>query len=148
MSEWLLGPDVLARARFAVSHLAVAMVALRRLAVRGRAPGDGRFDPTLAEARTLVARPDLLTPEIRLDGVFAVTPDNLPLVGRFTDRIAVAAAVWVTHSAGAAMALDRVLDDRATDSDRRLDPLRFATGDPQLLHRQALAHYNDIYTRG
>ena len=109
---------------------------------------DGRFDPVLAEARALMARPDLLTPERRLDGVFAVTPDNLPLVGRFTDRIAVAAAVWVTHSVGAAQALDRVLDDRATDSDRRLDPLRFATGDPQLLHRQAIAHYNDIYTRG
>lgn len=48
MSEWLLGPDVLARARFAVSHLAVAMVALRGLAVRGRAPGDGPFGDALA----------------------------------------------------------------------------------------------------
>lgn len=48
MSEWLLGPDVLARARFAVSHLAVAMVALRRLAVRGRPPGDGPFGDALA----------------------------------------------------------------------------------------------------
>lgn len=30
MSEWILGPDVLARAHFSISHLAVAIAALRR----------------------------------------------------------------------------------------------------------------------
>ena len=34
MSEWILGPDVLARAHFCVSHLAVALAALARLAAR------------------------------------------------------------------------------------------------------------------
>lgn len=109
---------------------------------------DGRFEKVLEAATALFARPELFTPEVRLDGAFAVTPDNLPLVGRIADRVAVAAAVWVTHSVGAAQALARILDDRATDSDRRLDPLRFADTDPELLQRRALTHYNDIYTRG
>jgi len=34
VSEWILGPDVLARAHFCVSHLAVALPALARLAAR------------------------------------------------------------------------------------------------------------------
>ncbi|PRY56286.1 ArsR family transcriptional regulator [Knoellia remsis] len=47
MSDWVLGPDVLARARFAVSHLAVAMTALGRLHAR----------PSPEFAATLADRP-------------------------------------------------------------------------------------------
>lgn len=49
MSEWLLGPDVLAGARFSVSHLAVAMTAIRGMAIRGGIPRNGPFGAALAE---------------------------------------------------------------------------------------------------
>lgn len=109
---------------------------------------DGLFDPVLAASTALFARPDLLAPHTRLDGIFAVTPDNLPLVGRLTERVSVASAIWVTHSIGAAQVLDRALQGTPTDADFRLDPRRFAATDSRTLRQQALANYNDIYTRG
>lgn len=52
-------------------------------------------------------------PEHRLNGVFAMTPDNLPLLGPVADvpGLWVAEAIWVTYAAGAADALARH-DDR------------------------------------
>ncbi|MGL5929659.1 MAG: ArsR/SmtB family transcription factor, partial [Dermatophilaceae bacterium] len=80
MSEWLLGPDVLARAHFSVSHLAVALAALRTLhrtgdprlgsALRDRpvdqAVLDGSFSPVwIADCFSLAVPPaDSLAAEL------------------------------------------------------------------------------------
>lgn len=111
---------------------------------------DGRFDRVVRRGLDLLAEPGLFTPEQRVDGVYAMTPDNLPLVGRLRDRIWMVAAVWVTHSVGAAQLLAAQLDglpSPVSDPDA-LDPLRFADVDPARARAQALAHYSDIYERG
>ncbi|MDN5727465.1 MAG: hypothetical protein L0G99_16285 [Propionibacteriales bacterium] len=60
--------------------------------VRADVPWDGSFDAPLREAAALFAETDLFVPDERLDGIFAVTPDNLPLVGRLDPE----AKLW-TH---------------------------------------------------
>lgn len=90
------------------------------------------------------------------NGIFAVTPDNLPLVGRVpdVDNLWLCAAIWVTTAAGAAKLLVRKIlgDDAAAHGDTMLldalSPKRFWGLEPDLLIRRALRQYNDIYNRG
>jgi glycine/D-amino acid oxidase-like deaminating enzyme len=94
------------------------------------------------------------------NGIFAVTPDNLPLVGKAkaTGNLWLCAAVWVTHAAGAAKLVARQLvrdqkgsetSDRPDQGDQELlsalDPDRFRGNDEDILVKQALSRYNDIY---
>lgn len=61
-----------------------------------------------------------------------------------------AVAVWVTHAAGTAMFLTRVIDGiEGIDGDeavrRALDPERFKGGDLATLEKASLEGYNEIY---
>ncbi|KAJ5282241.1 hypothetical protein N7505_000221 [Penicillium chrysogenum] len=91
------------------------------------------------------------------NGIFSVTPDNLPFTGRVPDvaNLWLAAAIWVTTAAGTAKLLAReILDDgeNATTSEDKalldaLHPARFQGVEADLLLRQSLSKYNDIYNR-
>jgi glycine/D-amino acid oxidase-like deaminating enzyme len=84
-----------------------------------------------------------------VNGVFSVTPDNLPLLGSVpgVEGLWLAAAIWVTHAAGSARLLLQMLRGEPYDTDMAsgLDPARFRDGDVKALHETALRQYNDIY---
>jgi sarcosine oxidase len=84
-----------------------------------------------------------------INGVFSVTPDNLPLLGPVPDvqGLWLAAAIWVTHAAGSARLLLRMLRGEPYDADmaHALNPARFRDSDVEVLHETALRQYNDIY---
>lgn len=117
---------------------------------RADVPWDGRFDDVIERGLAQLARPELFAPTERLDGIFALTPDNLPLVGRWEHRVWVAAAVWVTHAIGAAQVLAAQLTGASSPvpGSDALDPHRFAAWDLAEARRVALAHYRTIYDRG
>lgn len=90
------------------------------------------------------------------NGIFAVTPDNLPFAGKAkaTQNLWLCAAVWVTHAAGTARLLAREMaraerGEHVESGDaellKALDPDRFKGADMESLTRQALERYNDIY---
>lgn len=86
------------------------------------------------------------------NGVFAVTPDGMPLAGKISDGLYVAAAVWITHAAGiSTLVADMVIGTEPGKKDIELqnafDPKRFEGQDPGALRKQALATYNDIYNQ-
>ncbi|CAD0088413.1 unnamed protein product [Aureobasidium mustum] len=113
------------------------------------------FDPAMKRAIS-----DRFTPEAgfiqeapfgaeRVGGVFSVTPDNMPLLGSVTgvQGLWMAVAIWVTHAAGCARMLEKMMLGEAYDEEiaSDLDPMRFAGGDAEKLERIALKQYNDIY---
>lgn len=85
----------------------------------------------------------------KVNGVFSVTPDNLPLLGRVPGAkgLWLAAAIWITHAAGSARLLARVMRGEEDDGEmaRALDPARFGDGNKKGLEALALRQYNDIY---
>lgn len=82
----------------------------------------------------------------KFNGLFSVTPDGLPLVGKIEDGLWCAVAIWVTHAAGCAGLLaDMFLgtaDEKDVELRKALDPKRF---EGEGLESKALAKYNDIY---
>lgn len=80
-------------------------------------------------------------------GVFSMTPDGLPIVGRTEiEGLLLAEAVWVTHALGVADAVAALVADAEPDLNLDdLDPARFAYVDPQEAWRQAAAGYATIY---
>ncbi|PGH10516.1 hypothetical protein AJ79_05444 [Helicocarpus griseus UAMH5409] len=89
------------------------------------------------------------------NGIFSVTPDNLPMAGRVKDcgNLWLCAAVWITHAAGTAKLIAQDIL-RTTDSEvsaddaallMALDPNRFLGRGMEELTRMALGRYNDIY---
>ncbi len=109
-----------------------------------------------------MARSDLIEPGDGFNGIFAVTPDNLPLAGWILGRMDpwqkgslagridgeanlwVCAAVWLTHAAGTARMLAKQIAGEELDGGR-LDPNRFSGQGIAKLQAQALERYNDIY---
>lgn len=85
----------------------------------------------------------------RVNGVFAMTPDNLPFLGRHprVDGIWIAQALWVTHAAGAAVALVNTIDERG-DLPKELAIDRFDGMEAADLRSAALRFYRDIYAIG
>lgn len=91
------------------------------------------------------------------NGIFSVTPDNLPFAGPVPDvaNLWLAAAIWVTTAAGTAKLLSRKIlgnAERSTASADKplmdaLSPARFQGVAADLLVRQSLGKYNDIYNR-
>ncbi|KAJ5773589.1 hypothetical protein N7457_008485 [Penicillium paradoxum] len=91
------------------------------------------------------------------NGIFSVTPDNLPFAGRVPDvaNLWLAAAIWVTTAAGTAKLLAREIlkdsEDSTSSEDKvlldALNPARFKGVEADLLLRQSLSKYNDIYNR-
>ncbi len=107
------------------------------------------FDPAVAAALDLLPSASRFIPERRLNGVFSMTPDNLPLLGPMPDieGLWVAEALWVTHACGAARALARLMTDGPAEIQglEALAPDRFAGRSPDELTERALRLYRDIY---
>ncbi|MFF0724241.1 NAD(P)/FAD-dependent oxidoreductase [Streptomyces sp. NPDC004134] len=127
-------------------------VAPADLGVRAEEPWPGEpFDGAVAAALALLPPAHRFTPAVRLNGVFSVTPDNLPLLGPFTGLPGLwsATAIWVTHAAGAAAALAESMDGGEPGAGlAALAPDRFAGEPAGELRRRALRHYRDIYAAG
>ena len=109
-------------------------------------PWDVRFDPVVARARQLLRAEARSDAQLRVNGVFAMTPDNLPFLGPHPDLPGVwmAQAIWVTHAGGAAVALAAALRD-GTGLPPELATDRFAGRGADELRASALRLYRDIY---
>jgi len=110
------------------------------------------FDDAIARAMIYLPAANRFEPALRLNGLFAMTPDNLPFLGPFPalQGVWVAAAIWITHAAGSAQALVDLMTDRQVQAAGNagidaLRPARFAGQDAADLERRALALYHDIY---
>ncbi|MEV0070246.1 hypothetical protein [Amycolatopsis sp. NPDC050768] len=108
-----------------------------------------QFDPAIATALALLPEATRFTPAERLNGVFSMTPDNLPLLAPVAHvaGLWLAEAIWVTHAAGSAAALAALLrgEDPGVPHLETLRPGRFAGQDGDDLTRRALKRYRDIY---
>ena len=107
------------------------------------------YDEVLEKARVWLPQGNQVTSISSINGIFALTPDNLPLVGEVgtVPGLYMAAAVWVTHAAGAAKFLVQMIEGQAADSQLTadLDPMRFQGEDANSLAEKALSSYNHIY---
>ncbi|KAM0205822.1 hypothetical protein ACHAQI_008825 [Fusarium lateritium] len=83
------------------------------------------------------------------NGVFSMTPDNMPLAGKVDsiEGLYMAVAVWITHSVGVVKFLVSVMDGETVDNQTReaLDPERFRGQDSVELEKRSLSGYNSIY---
>ncbi|TDC28032.1 FAD-binding oxidoreductase [Streptomyces sp. 8K308] len=107
------------------------------------------FGSAIAEATRLVPAFRGARLGRRLNGVFALTPDELPLVGPVAGLPGLwcAEASWVTHAAGVARQLANMLlgvEELAVDPDR-LAPGRFDSWSDEKVNETALGHYRGIY---
>ncbi|NDL59023.1 FAD-dependent oxidoreductase [Phytoactinopolyspora sp. XMNu-373] len=104
------------------------------------------LDPVIDAAQRLLRPEARFAPEHRINGVFAMTPDNLPFLGRHPEieSVWIAQAIWVTHAAGAARTLADAMLDRS-DLPHELHLTRFAESDTATLRESALRLYRDIY---
>lgn len=100
-----------------------------------------------------------MIPETKFNGLFAMTPDNLPLAGRVEGKkgLFLCAAVWVTHAAGVARFVAGLIDHVGSDDEineslddaaRDLDPCRFRGRKWEELKEQSLRGYSQIYHTG
>ncbi|MGX6605510.1 NAD(P)/FAD-dependent oxidoreductase [Micromonosporaceae bacterium Da 78-11] len=107
------------------------------------------FDAAVARGMALLPEPSRFTPAARLNGVFAMTADNLPLLGPAPgiSGLWLAEALWVTHAAGAARQLARMMTGAPVVAGLELlRAERFAGHRPSDLRDRALSLYRDIYT--
>lgn len=87
------------------------------------------------------------------NGIFSVTPDNLPLAGKVPglSNLWLCAAIWVTTAAGTAKLISRQVLGKGSSHDevlmKALCPSRFEGVEAGVLEKQALAKYNDIYNQ-
>ncbi|EAW14513.1 NAD(P)/FAD-dependent oxidoreductase [Aspergillus clavatus NRRL 1] len=107
------------------------------------------FDATLERARSLIPAETKLTVKEKFNGIFSMTPDNLPLVGPISSipGLYVAVAVWVTQAAGSAKFLTKMMQEEEVDEalKKALDPNRFRGKSMDDLKEVSLAGYNNIY---
>ncbi|THX88735.1 FAD dependent oxidoreductase [Aureobasidium pullulans] len=86
----------------------------------------------------------------KIGGVFSVTPDNMPLLGPVAgvEGLWMAVAIWVTHAAGCARLLEKMILGEAYDEAiaKDLHPGRFEGRSEEELEVTALKQYNDIYS--
>lgn len=86
----------------------------------------------------------------KVGGVFSVTPDNMPLLCPVAgvEGLWMAVAIWVTHAAGCARLLEKMMLGEVYDENigRDLDPGRFVGRSEKELEVTALRQYNDIYS--
>lgn len=104
------------------------------------------FDSAVLEAQRLLRPASRFEPVRRVNGVFSMTPDNLPFIGPDTAHpgIWVAEAIWVTSAGGAAeLVADAMIDGSPLPAEFAVD--RFATKPEAERRDAALRLYNDIY---
>lgn len=113
-------------------------------------PWPASFDDVVHRALRLLPQRHRFTVDTRLNGVFAMTADNQPLLGPVSQvpGLWVAQALWVTHAAGAAQSLVRAMvgQEPLIDGLEALLPDRFRGRPHEQLHEQSLRLYRDIYT--
>lgn len=110
------------------------------------------FDDALRSAEALLpeATRAEFTGSKAFNGIFSMTPDNMPLAGAAPSvrGLYLAVAVWVTHAAGTAKFLASLIDGRDdVDGQTResLEPERFRGQDYAALEEKSLRGYNEIY---
>ncbi|MBQ0829536.1 NAD(P)/FAD-dependent oxidoreductase [Streptomyces tagetis] len=107
------------------------------------------FGAALSRATSLVPAFRTAPPGRRLNGAFALTPDELPLVGPApgVPGLWFAEASWVTHAGGVGRHLAHLLLDTGDPlvDPARLAPDRFASWPDHHVHTTALTHYQGIY---
>ena len=107
------------------------------------------FGAAVAEATSLVPAFRKATLGRRLNGAFALTPDELPLVGPVaaTPGLWFAEASWVTHAGGVGRQLAHMLLETGDllVAPERLAPDRFAQWSDDKIRETALSHYRGIY---
>ncbi|GII90395.1 NAD(P)/FAD-dependent oxidoreductase [Sinosporangium siamense] len=104
------------------------------------------FAPVITSAQRLLRADARFEPEQLVNGVFAMTPDNLPFLGPHPTLpgVWIAQAIWVTHAAGAASRLAGALaHDAAPPPELAVD--RFDAHHHDDLRTAALRLYRDIY---
>jgi glycine/D-amino acid oxidase-like deaminating enzyme len=110
---------------------------------------DADFGAALAGATSLVPVFRTVPGGRRLNGAFALTPDELPLVGPASGVVGLwfAEASWVTHAGGVGRQLANMLLETGEllVDPARLAPCRFASWSDRWIHETALAHYQGIY---
>ncbi|OJI99318.1 hypothetical protein ASPVEDRAFT_38744 [Aspergillus versicolor CBS 583.65] len=108
------------------------------------------FDTALDRAVKLVPEKTNLRVREKFNGIFSMTPDNMPLIGEVPDvkGLYLAAGVWVTHAGGSAKFLTSLLKGEEVDValKKALDPTRFRGRDMESLERESLNCYNSIYS--
>ncbi|MGW8487971.1 NAD(P)/FAD-dependent oxidoreductase [Streptomyces sp. NPDC055886] len=110
---------------------------------------ESEFGTAIEEALALVPAFRQAPRGRRLNGVFALTPDELPLVGPAAGvpGLWFAEASWVTHAGGVGRQIANMLlgtGDVLLDPDR-LSPGRFDSWSDEKIHETALGHYRGIY---
>lgn len=109
-------------------------------------PWDEAFSPVVASAQRLFCSGARFEPQHRINGVFSMTPDNLPFLGAHPAMPGVwlAQAIWITHAAGAAATLaEAVIGNGELPQELRID--RFSGQSEGKLRDTALRLYRDIY---
>lgn len=112
------------------------------------------YEPLHRAQQSLLPDKNLFEGGTAFSGVFAVTPDNLPLAGKIAGAkgLWVVAAVWVTHALGTAQVVaDMVLREEGIENVKRieqlehaLDPNRFEGVSEDELKKRALKWYKDV----
>ena len=104
------------------------------------------FEQAINKGEELLPAGSRFEPATRVNAVFAVTPDNLPLLGPLgkTPGVWSAQGLWLAHAAGGAKALAAAIVSGA-ELPPELDPDRFAGQDSDELRASALRLYSDIY---
>ncbi|MFE7796060.1 FAD-dependent oxidoreductase [Nocardia sp. NPDC057440] len=131
------------------SHAPVPLTPTATLASAEQPFRDNDFGDAFAAATAMVPAFRNATRGHRLNGVFALTPDELPLVGPAAGApgLWIAEASWVTHAAGVGRQLANMLlgtGDLLVAPDR-LSPNRFAHWSDEQIRATALTNYQGIY---
>ena len=125
---------------------------LEDLGTGAELPWTADFEGVVERASRLLPSAQRFTVQTRLNGVFAMTPDNQPLLGPAAGvpGLWIAQALWVTHAAGAARCLVSAMTGGAPPVPglASLLPDRFAGQPDDRLEEQALRLYRDIYATG
>ncbi|CEI40061.1 hypothetical protein FVEN_g2312 [Fusarium venenatum] len=109
------------------------------------------FEQPLKFATDLLppAAADVFKDSRKFNGIFSMTPDNMPLAGKVKsiDGLYMSVAVWVTHGAGTSKFLVDIIDGKEVDNKtiEALDPERFRGQDFSELEQKSLQGYNSIY---
>jgi len=86
--------------------------------------------------------------EVKLNGIFSMTPDGGPLLGEIKERpgLWIAEAVWVTHSGGVGKAMAEALTGKEPSFNiAQFSPDRFDEMSEENRLQASLDLYNDIY---
>ncbi|KAK3372735.1 FAD dependent oxidoreductase [Podospora didyma] len=114
------------------------------------------FDVPLESAKELLpaSTSALFTPASKkFNGIFSMTPDNMPIICEtaLVSGLFMAVAVWVTHAAGTAKYLAKVIQGAPDLGDKYFDvwdstnPSRFNGKTYKDLEERCLRGYNNIY---